>query len=162
MQVRQLPRERKEEGEEATQVALEGRREGTACMLHGRAPGQDRLTGSWQPSLGGGSHIKGRACPYRSREMPTPCGLLAARRNEEGTESAEKLRERNPSQPPGGVKRQEDQVLRYARAPSCQGSAGNGEEAPTSQGCRRMNPRLCCIQVKKLNGGVILNPKRGN
>lgn len=24
-----------------------------------------------------------------------------------------------------------------------------------------MNPRLCCIQVKKLNGGVILNPKRG-
>lgn len=57
---------------------------------------------------GCGSHIKGRACPYRSREMSAPCGLLAAKRNQEGTESAKKRHERNPSQPPGGVKRQGD------------------------------------------------------
>lgn len=41
------------------------------------------------------------------------------------------------------------------------GNSGNGEEAPTSQGCRQMKPCLCCIQTEKLNGSVILNPKKG-
>lgn len=39
-------------------------------------------------------------------------------------------------------------------------NTGNGEEAPTSQGCRQVKPCLCCVQVEKLNGSVILNPKK--